>query len=275
MTLHYATSAELSSLAVEAVRRDVVASADALEAFAAAAPWRVQVSAAGDAVVFDRWREHLDWLSMRAVWAAPGRVPELVRAARTVARERGFGHVMSPLVPAELARPYERAGMVVATRLVMLRRELPYADAMELPPPPPEGIRVAEGTAETIDEILALDRACFEPVWAYDRELLESYLRTDRLVEARGTDGALAGFTLSRVEGEQGSLGRLAVARRFRRRGLGSMLVEEAVRSLRSQGIGVVSLTTQVENAPARALYATCGFREVRGTLVALVIGAG
>jgi [ribosomal protein S18]-alanine N-acetyltransferase len=274
MTLRPATVVEIASLSAEAVNDGAIGSADTLAAYAASAAWKVQVSPAGDAVVFDRWREHLDWLAMRAVWAAPARLPVVVEGARAVARDNGFGRVMSPLIATELARPYERAGMSVATELVILRRDVGTADAMKPPVLAPEGIALFEGSTESIDALLALDHASFEPLWAYDRTILEGYLTTDRLVEARTAEGSLAGFTLSLIEGGQGSLGRLAVDPALRRRGLGAALVEDAVRALAWQGVSYVTLTTQIENRAARALYAACGFRELRGTLVALTTEA-
>ena len=274
MSLRPATTDELASLAMEAVNDAAIGSAQALVDYARAAPWKVQVSPEGDAVVFDRWRDHLDWLSMRAVWAAPGRLPAVVEASRAVAREHGFDRVLSPLVATELAGPYERAGMTVATSLVLLRRDLEYRDAMTPPPAVPDGITLVDGSPESLDEVLAVDQVSFEPLWAYDRTLLKSYLETDRLIEARTDLGELAGFTLSGVEAGQGSLGRLAVLPSMRRRGLGGVLVQDAVRSLAWQGVPYVTLTTQVENEAARGLYGSCGFRELRGILVALTIGA-
>jgi ribosomal protein S18 acetylase RimI-like enzyme len=181
---------------------------------------------------------------------------------------------MSPLVARELSRPYERAGMTLATQLVVLRRDIESTDAMRPPVVAPEGITLVDGSPESVDELLALDHESFEPLWAYDRAILAGYVASDRLVEARTAEGELAGFTLSLVENGQGSLGRLAVDPALRRRGLGSVLVEDAVRALAWQGVGYVTLTTQVENTAARALYARCGFRELRGTLVALTIEA-
>jgi len=274
MALRPATSAELAALALEAANDDAIGSAEALVVYAAAASWKVQVSPEGDAVVFDRWREHLDWLSMRAVWAAPARMPGMVAGARAVAREHGFGSVMSPLVATELAGPYERAGMKIATRLAVLRRDISDADAIKPPLAAPEGMTLREGSRDSIAAVLAVDHACFEPLWAYDRRLLAGYLEADRFVEACATDGELVGFTLTGVEAGQGSLGRLAVAPALRRQGLGTILVEDAIRALAWQGVGYVTLTTQVENAAARALYASCGFYELPGTLVALTIEA-
>ena len=188
MTLRPATEAELAALALEAVNDDAVGSAEALAVYAAADPWKVQVSCEGDAVVLDRWREHMDWMYMRAVWAAPARMRAVVEGVRAVARERGFGTVMSPLIAAELAGPYERAGMRVAARLAVLRRDVGYADVMAPPLPVPDGYTFSEGLSSGLDEVLAVDRACFEPLWAYDPTLPRCRLKAVEMAMAKDLD---------------------------------------------------------------------------------------
>ena len=241
---------------------------------AATEGWRIAVNGEGDAVVFERWREHLDWLAMRAVWASPRRIPRLVADARAVAVEHGFGALMSPLIPAEFAKPYVRAGMRVAARILMLRRELSYADIMGLPPVAPEGTIMGQGGREDIGEALEIDRECFEPLWAYDRGLFERYLGNDRLVTVRdGSSGRLIGFALTGVAGEEGSIGRLAVEAPRRRTGVGTALLAEALRWLAWSGASYATLSTQIDNRAAQRLYAASGFRVLRGSLVGLTIG--
>lgn len=53
----------------------------------------------------------------------------------------------------------------------------------------------------------------------------------------------------------------LAVAPAARRRGAGRALLAAAEAQARAAGCGAVSLDTEVENAPARALYEAAGFR--------------
>jgi ribosomal protein S18 acetylase RimI-like enzyme len=274
VTLRQATSEDLHALGLEAANDDAIGSLEALEAHAAAGPWRVQVTSEGDAVVFERWREHLGWLSMRAVWAAPARLPAIVGSARSLARAHGFDRLLSPLVPEEFAAPYLRSGMEVVTRLVVMRIEVAPGYAMRPSRTLAGGIVLADGGMDDLDDILALDQMCFDQLWAYDRRLLAGYIAAERLSVARFPDGALAGFTLSGIEHDQGSLGRLAVLPGARREGLGRALVEDAVRALAWQGVSRVTLTTQVENVAARALYASCGFRELRGHLVASALEA-
>jgi GNAT superfamily N-acetyltransferase len=267
---------ELRELAALAARSDLFGSPGDVVELARLEPWRVLVTDPGDAVILERWRDHLDWLSMRAVWAAPRRMPELVEGVRLLARERGFGTVVSPIVAAELAGPYRRAGMGPVLHILMLRRGLTAADTGRVAGvTAAPGVDVGEDSTAATDELLELDAACFEPVWAYDRTLLERYLAQDRLVTARTADtGRLLGYATAGRVGHEGTIGRLAVAPDFRGRGIGAALVAEAVAGLAWAGASCATLTTQADNAAAQRLYLRSGFRVLRGELLGLTIRA-
>lgn len=269
-SLRAPTAGELSEIAALSVRASVFETPDDLLELAAEEPWRVAVTGEGDAVVLERWRAHLDWLAMRAVWAVPRRVPALVEALREVGRERGFGTLLSPLVASELAGPYARAGMTPTLRVLMLRRELSAEDAIASAAAP-AGVELAEAGVDALDELLVLDGRCFEPVWAYDHPTLERYLTRDRAVVAvePGT-GDVLGYVLANRLGEEGMIGRLAVSPEAQGRGVGAALVTEAVRGLAWAGVPYATLTTQADNHAAQRLYVRLGFRTLRGELVGL-----
>jgi ribosomal protein S18 acetylase RimI-like enzyme len=58
----------------------------------------------------------------------------------------------------------------------------------------------------------------------------------------------------------------LAVSHAHRRRGVARALIEAAIREARAAGARKLTLRVLAHNAPARALYARCGF-EVEGVL--------
>lgn len=62
---------------------------------------------------------------------------------------------------------------------------------------------------------------------------------------------------------DEGEILNLAVSPAGRRHGLGRALVEQAVATLRERGVGQIYLEVRESNAPARALYAARGFKEV------------
>lgn len=116
---------------------------------------------------------------------------------------------------------------------------------------------------------------------AGEPELWLTYDRTrgDERRNVRGAqrDSSVAVFVAETEEGVVGrlSIGRdrsplsrhvaelgLMVAARARRRGVGSALIEEAVKWARGSGIVKLELTVFPHNAPAIALYRKLGFRE-------------
>ncbi len=62
---------------------------------------------------------------------------------------------------------------------------------------------------------------------------------------------------------DEGEILNLAVAPRGRRRGLGRALVRGVLDALTSRAARAIYLEVRESNAPARALYAAHGFREV------------
>jgi ribosomal-protein-alanine N-acetyltransferase len=265
------TAGELTDVASLAVRAAVFESVDELRDLASVDPWRVLVTDAGDAVVVERWREHLDWLAMRAVWAAPRRMPGLVEGVREVARKLGLRTVLSPFVASELAGPYEDSGMSPRLRVLMLRRAV---TAEDLAPPPVSGWSLAEAGPDDAGALVELDRASFDPVWAYDRTILDRFLVRDRVVVAsRGPGGPPLGYIVASLSSEEGMIGRLAVDPVARGSGVGSALVAEALRGIGLAGGAYATLTTQSDNVAAQRLYSRFGFKTLRGELVGLTVG--
>lgn len=241
-----------------------------LEEFWSEAPWRVRVNARGEAAVLVRWREHLDLLAIKGLWCSERRVPLLLEDLRSVARAQGFGRLLSPLLPADAGRPYEDAGMKVVQEIVLLRLELHRRDRLLEAPDAAARLRV--GSLADLGAVLAVDNAAFESFWRYDPPLLSRYVGSERLGVAEA-GGEVVGYTLCTVRRGEGSLGRLAVVPRMQGKGIGAVLLEDAVAYLERNGADRVTLCTQAENARSRSLYAHAGFREIPGMLLGLVSG--
>ena len=237
-----------------------------LEAWWEAAPWRVAVTSAGEAVVLGRWREHMDLLGVRGLWCSTQRVPVLLDDLCTIARAQGFARVLGPLVPDDCVAPYLAAGFSVRQRIVVCRLQPPLA--VERPAPP--GVRVRIGTPADHAAVAALDGACFDEFWRYDAEALQHYTASERLGVAE-VAGRVVGYTLSTVHGAEGTVGRLAVTPEKRGGGIGTALLADAVVYLARKGALAVTLCTQEENGDSRRLYAKAGFRESPGRLVSTI----
>lgn len=235
-------------------------SIDDLEAVWRAAPWRVQVSEAGDAAVLRPWRAHLSALAISALWCPASHVSRALGDLVRLARDQGYGHLLSPLVAEELVGQYTRAGMSECERIVTFRMD--GRSALDWTPTSVSGVRFRPARADDISDILALDAECFDEFWRYGPEELAEYFVRDRTVVAEGEDG-LIGYTLCTVENGAGTLGRLAVSPAQRGRGVGTALARDAIGYMARNGAGIVSLCTQEHNSASRAVYARVGMREI------------
>jgi len=259
-----AAAADLMWVAPVATRNHVVADAAELAAIAHAGPWRVRVTDRGEAAVLGRWREPLDDLAVLGLWCAPSRVPAIVRDLIDVARERGFGRLIGPLVPESRVRPYLDGGLRVLERVSVMRRERPGRVPMASPP---EGVALRQASPCDLDAIAVADRASFPDFWRYDPGQLAHLLSTGRGAVAE-EGGSVIGYTLATVSGGEGSLGRLAVLPGSRGRGVGTALASEAVAWLAGQGVRAVTLSTRSDDGPSWRLYHRLGFRQLPDELV-------
>ena len=80
---------------------------------------------------------------------------------------------------------------------------------------------------------------------------------------ADGEGDAIAGYVVALEAADEGEILNLAVGPTGRRHGLGRALVERAVEELQGRGVRQIYLEVRDSNAPARALYAARGFKEV------------
>ncbi len=82
------------------------------------------------------------------------------------------------------------------------------------------------------------------------------------VVETSGS-GAVIGYVVALDAADEGEILNLAVAPAGRRNGLGRALVQHILEALTARGVRQVYLEVRESNAPARALYAAQGFKEV------------
>lgn len=83
------------------------------------------------------------------------------------------------------------------------------------------------------------------------------------VAEEPGAPPSILGFVLARVIAGEAEILTLAVASAARRRGVASMLLDEAAADARLRGATRLLLEVSVENAPALALYERAGFAAV------------
>ena len=263
-----ATAEECRALWPAVSAEHLMDSPEELQAYHAAGPWRVRVAGRGEAALLGAWRLHLDVLALRGVWCSERHVAAFATDAIEVARGRGFGRVMSPLLPSDLIGGYRRAGLSETVPIVAIQG---IPDRMP-PREAPAGVTLRAAAASDIAHLAVLDAQCFDDFWRYGADELAGLLSRERCMLAETAEGQLIGYTLATVSRGAAMLSRLCTAPQARRTGIGAALLADVGAWCRAAEASTIALCTQEENAASRALYASAGLVEV-GDRYALALG--
>ncbi len=122
--------------------------------------------------------------------------------------------------------------------------------------------RIRSAVPADAPALMAIERRAFSDPWseASFREALTSPWTFGLVAEA--TRG-LAGYLIGREVAGTGEVLNLAVAPEFRRRGIGSALLEAGLVAFRRRKVDEVFLEVRESNISAQALYVGRGFRPV------------
>ncbi|HVZ18159.1 MAG TPA: N-acetyltransferase [Terriglobales bacterium] len=115
------------------------------------------------------------------------------------------------------------------------------------------------------DRLYELDQACFPPGISYSRAELTHYMNMrgtfTLIAETKARKPEIAGF----IVGQRGPRGMghivtIDTAEKYRRAGLGTLLMNAVEQKLKASGCHVIILETAVDNAPAIAFYKRLGY---------------
>ena len=112
--------------------------------------------------------------------------------------------------------------------------------------------------------IAELERQCFSAPWSEDA--LREELGNDCACFLTAEDeesGAVCGYIGCHIVLDEGYIANVAVSPDCRRQGIGTKLVREMIRQARVRGLAFLTLEARESNAPAIALYESCGFVRV------------
>ncbi|MBI3404267.1 MAG: GNAT family N-acetyltransferase [Acidobacteria bacterium] len=117
------------------------------------------------------------------------------------------------------------------------------------------------------NSLYALDQECFQSGISYSKRDLRAYLGipTAECLIAE-CDNEIAGFILTTHDSESATIITLDVAAKFRRRGVGTLLLESAEHNLKTHGVRQVEIETSTEDSVAVAFWQHHGYR-TRGVL--------
>ena len=107
----------------------------------------------------------------------------------------------------------------------------------------------------------AIEQLVFADPWS-QRDFRDCVTSDATFLVAETAEG-VAGYLVALDAADEGEILNLAVAPGGRRHGIGRALVDHALDSLARRGVRQVYLEVRESNAPARALYAALGFRDV------------
>ena len=113
---------------------------------------------------------------------------------------------------------------------------------------------------EHLAEIVAIENDCFaREAWTAQQLADEINLPYAHYVAAV-VEGRVAGYADLHLVADDAHLNNIAVAREFRRRGIGSLLLRECLEWARRGNAAFVMLEVRAGNSAAFSLYRSCGF---------------
>lgn len=126
-------------------------------------------------------------------------------------------------------------------------------------------ISLRDYSPSDFEALYKIDQACYESAIAYSRRELRNYLRfpgSDCIV-AEKTEKPVkpVGFIVTAHRDDWGYIITIDVLARYRRDGVGTMLLTEAERRLAADGVRQIWLETATDNASAIAFWRKHGYR--------------
>jgi ribosomal-protein-alanine N-acetyltransferase len=125
---------------------------------------------------------------------------------------------------------------------------------------------LSEMRAQDLRQVLDIERASFDNPWSSALFLQELRIPFSRMIVIRpagGDDQPIAGYLCRWFVADEIHILNVAVHPRYRGRGVGSLLLREALREAREGHAEAVTLEVRRSNEAARRLYAAFGFEEV------------
>lgn len=214
-----------------------------------------------------RWRGDPRVAHVTPVAEAPPLTTAMVSHCCNVLAERGYQAVVTSALAGEEQRSFLDHGFDIEQQLHLLAHDMRLLPAVLQRS---GGVRLRRGRRFDRSETVALDNRAFPPFWRLDRAGLEEAITATPHAWYRVvTAGHLVGYAVTGRAGSRGYLQRLAVDPESAGRGLGALLVVDALHWMAGRGVSRAVVNTQVDNERALRLYERLGFvRQAAGLAV-------
>ena len=118
-------------------------------------------------------------------------------------------------------------------------------------------------TSAHLDQVAEIETLCFSDPWS--RRMLSEHLENEcaATLVAVGSDGTILGYAGLLVVLDEGYITNVAVRPDYRRQGIAGELLSVFRRFAEGNQLAFLTLEVREGNAPARALYAKYGYKEV------------
>ena len=126
--------------------------------------------------------------------------------------------------------------------------------------PMPSGLEIRPAMLTDLEVLAQIEREAFAPMWRYSATTLAVAWKQALSFDVALIAGQLVGFQLSTRNRWSAHLARMTVAPAYQGHGVGTALLQTAIRSYQQARLESVSLNTQVDNQSSQSLYRKFGF---------------
>lgn len=122
---------------------------------------------------------------------------------------------------------------------------------------------ITDAREAMLPQLAEIEQACFSVPWT--EQMLRAQLAPERYIflAAETPEGEVAGYVGLMYVLDEGYISNVAVAPRFRRQGIARALIEALTARSDEKELSFLTLEVRQSNAPAIALYESCGFETV------------
>lgn len=122
-------------------------------------------------------------------------------------------------------------------------------------------VRIVPMNADHLDEITALERACFSAPWSRNMLAEELDNACSAFLVALDESGKVAGYAGLQVVLDEGYITNIAVRQDCRQKGVASQLLNVFIDFAKGNGLAFLTLEVRPSNTAAIVLYGHHGFR--------------